>query len=332
MRRLFGRERMVQQVQRRRLGTGFPALHLVQRHDQCGCLPHLLAQTLRRHPLRQRHPRRYREVQHPGFRSTPRHALAAYRRGALHPRLPALLRAEKLRRMSLRRLYGKPQRTAAVRTREHPYDRREDLSRLRRGLCPRPGAEPDGSVRPRGERRLPGAEGHGALDRSHAALQRVDAQGRHPQLCVGLPVVRPRALGRRSRSRQGRDGFRGRGTETLLALPGFAQKPDDRLGRHGSEQRRGLQPPVGAVPPHDERRQESRMDLLPPPLQDRGLPQRHVPAFGAGTGTRGSRTGSGGRIRGDRPRRLRLSDLCAQAEPQGALRQPDLRGGHGQGL
>ena len=28
-------------------------------------LPHLLAQTLRRHPLRQRHPRRYREVQHP---------------------------------------------------------------------------------------------------------------------------------------------------------------------------------------------------------------------------------------------------------------------------
>lgn len=49
-----------------------------------------------------------------------------------------------------------------------------------RGLCPRPGAEPDGSVRPRGERRLPGAEGHGALDRSHAALQRVDAQGRHP--------------------------------------------------------------------------------------------------------------------------------------------------------
>ena len=162
MRRLFGRERMVEQVQRRRLGTGFPALHLVQRHDQCGCLPHLLAQTLRRHPLCQRHPRRYREVQHPGFRSTPRHALAAYRRGALHPRLPALLRAEKLRRMSLRRLYGKPQRTAAVRTREHPYDRREDLPRLRRGLCPRPGAEPDGSVRPRGERRLPGAEGHGA--------------------------------------------------------------------------------------------------------------------------------------------------------------------------
>ena len=67
-------------------------------------LPHLLAQTLRRHPLRQRHPRRYREVQHPGFRGTPRHAFAAYRRGALHPRLPALLRAEKLRRMPLRRL------------------------------------------------------------------------------------------------------------------------------------------------------------------------------------------------------------------------------------
>ena len=270
MRRLFGRERVVQQVQRRRLGTGFPALHLVQRHDQLRRLPHLLAQTLRRHPLRQRHPRRYREVQHPGFRSTPRHALAAYRRGALHPRLPALLRAEKLRRMPLRRLYGKP--------------------------------------------------------------QRVDAQRRHPQLCVGLPVVRPRALGRRSRSRQGRDGFRGRGAETLLALPGFAQKPDDRLGRHGSEQRRGLQPSLGAVPPHDERRQEGRMDLLPPPLQDRGLPQRHVPAFGAGTGTRGTRTGSGGRIRGDRPRRLRLSDLCAQAESQGALRQPDLRAGHGQGL
>ena len=57
-----------------------------------------------------------------------------------------------------------------------------------------------------------------------------------------------------------------------------------------------------------------------------------VPAFGAGTGTRGTRTGSGGRIRGDRPRRLRLSDLCAQAESQGALRQPDLRAGHGQGL
>lgn len=180
MRRLFGRERVVQQVQRRRLGTGFPALHLVQRHDQLRRLPHLLAQTLRRHPLRQRHPRRYREVQHPGFRGTPRHAFAAYRRGALHPRLPALLRAEKLRRMPLRRLYGKPQRTAAVRTREHPYDRREDLPRLRRGLCPRPGAEPDGSVRPRGERRLPCAEGHGALDRSHAALQRVDAQRRHP--------------------------------------------------------------------------------------------------------------------------------------------------------
>lgn len=77
-----------QQVQRRRLGTGFPALHLVQRHDQLRRLPHLLAQTLRRHPLRQRHPRRYREVQHPGFRGTPRHAFAAYRRGALHPRLP----------------------------------------------------------------------------------------------------------------------------------------------------------------------------------------------------------------------------------------------------
>ena len=154
MRRLFGRERVVQQVQRRRLGTGFPALHLVQRHDQLRRLPHLLA---------------------------------------------------------------------AVRTREHPYDRREDLPRLRRGLCPRPGAEPDGSVRPRGERRLPCAEGHGALDRSHAALQRVDAQRRHPQLCVGLPVVRPRALGRRSRSRQGRDGFRGRGAETLLALPATAR-------------------------------------------------------------------------------------------------------------
>lgn len=178
VRRFVGRERLVEQVQRRRLGTRCGTLLEMQRHDRRRSLPHFLACTLSRHPLCKRHSRRYREIQHARLAGTPRNAVAAYRRGLFPARLPALLRVEELRRMPLRGLHGRPQQPAEIRARERPLDRRKDMQRLRQRLFACSEALSGRAVRPCGEGYLPGIESHGALDRRHAALQRLDAQRR----------------------------------------------------------------------------------------------------------------------------------------------------------
>lgn len=122
---------LVEQVQRRRLGTRCGTLLEMQRHDRRRSLPHFLACALSGHPLCKRHSRRYREIQHARLAGTPRNAVAAYRRGLFPARLPALLRVEELRRMPLRGLHGRPQQPAEIRARERPLDRRKDMQRLR---------------------------------------------------------------------------------------------------------------------------------------------------------------------------------------------------------
>ena len=73
---------------------------------------------------------------------------------------------------------GRSQQPAEIRARERPLDRRKDMQRLRQRLFARSGALSGRAVRPCGEGHLPGIESHGALDRRHAALQRLDAQRR----------------------------------------------------------------------------------------------------------------------------------------------------------
>ncbi len=179
VRRLVGRERVVQQVQRRRLGTRLQLYtskcNATTNSGACHTFWPALYQDIRCANVILEGIEKYNTP-------IPRHAPARFRSVSARSFLRAYLHycvLKELRRMPLRGLHGRPQQPAEIRTRERPLDRRKDMQRLRRRLFPRPGAEPDGSVRPRGEGYLPCIEqSHGALDRRHAALQRLDAQRR----------------------------------------------------------------------------------------------------------------------------------------------------------